>query len=121
MGVQFHSHAHAHWAAPIKMELWTFAVRYVADQWNNTPHKQLEYQTPNQIFVKNQPHSLVILVILLPRPRNPSNGELAARILRMASYPVSEMLRYIYKSIENAFKVSNIKNTISSRKTPLSI
>jgi len=33
--------------------------------------------------------SLVILVILLPRPRNPSNGELAARILRMASYPIS--------------------------------
>ena len=41
--------------------------------------------------VKNQSHSLVILVILLPRPRNPSNGELAAKILRMASYPVSEL------------------------------
>jgi len=33
--------------------------------------------------------SLVILIILLPRPRNPSNGELAAKILRMASYPIS--------------------------------
>jgi len=30
--------------------------------------------------------SLAILVILLPRPRNPSNGELASKILRMASY-----------------------------------
>ena len=33
-------------------------------------------------------HSLAILVILLPRPRNPSNGELASKILRMASYLV---------------------------------
>ena len=33
-------------------------------------------------------HSLAILVILLPRPRNPSNGELASKILRLASYPV---------------------------------
>merc|ERR1719410_2752773 len=30
--------------------------------------------------------SLAILVILLPRPRNPSNGELASKILRMVSY-----------------------------------
>ena len=42
----------------------------------------------NSVELKNNPLSLVILIILLPRPRNPSNGELAAKILRIASYPV---------------------------------
>ena len=32
------------------MELWTFAIRYVVDQWNNTPHPQLDMQTPNAVF-----------------------------------------------------------------------
>ena len=33
------------------MELWTFAVRYVVDQWNDTPRQDLENKTPNEIFV----------------------------------------------------------------------
>ena len=32
------------------MELWTFAVRYVVDQWNNTPHDKLNMHTPNEVF-----------------------------------------------------------------------
>ena len=37
------------------MELWTFAVRYIVDQWNDTPRKDLDNNTPNEIFanVKN--------------------------------------------------------------------
>ena len=32
------------------MELWTFSVRYIIDQWNNTPHKDLKLLTPNEVF-----------------------------------------------------------------------
>ena len=32
------------------MELWTFAVRYAVDQLNDTPRKDLEFHTPNEIF-----------------------------------------------------------------------
>ena len=32
------------------MELWTFAVRFVVDQWNDTPHPLLDMQTPNAVF-----------------------------------------------------------------------
>ena len=43
-------HAYAHWSIHIKMELWTFSVRYIIDQWNNTPHNDLDFQTPNEVF-----------------------------------------------------------------------
>ena len=37
------------------MELWTFAVRYIADQWNDSPHKDLNMQTPNEVFANVKP------------------------------------------------------------------
>ena len=33
-----------------KMELWTFAVRYITDQWNDTPRQELQMRTPNEVF-----------------------------------------------------------------------
>ena len=42
--------AHARWPTSIQMELWTFAFRYVVNQWNNTPRFDLEYRTPDEKF-----------------------------------------------------------------------
>ena len=30
------------------MELWTFALRHVVNQWNNTPRFDLVYKTPDE-------------------------------------------------------------------------
>ena len=42
--------AHARWPEHINMELWTFALRHVTTQWNNTPRKDLGYKTPDEVF-----------------------------------------------------------------------
>ena len=36
----------------IKTELWTFAIRYTVDQWNNTPKPEFNLQTQNEIFAE---------------------------------------------------------------------
>eukprot|EP00957_Ditylum_brightwellii_P044128 3348432-Ditylum_brightwellii.AAC.1 len=41
---------HGRWPEAINMELWTFAFQHVVDQWNNTPKRNLEYKTPNEVF-----------------------------------------------------------------------
>ena len=42
----------ARWPGKIDMELWTFALRHVVNQWNNAPRKDLNYQTPDERFNK---------------------------------------------------------------------
>ena len=42
--------AHARNTIHIPMELWTFAFRHVCTQWNNTPRKELNWCTPNEMF-----------------------------------------------------------------------
>merc|ERR1712197_182133 len=32
------------------MELWTFAMRHVCNQWNATPRKDLNWLTPDEVF-----------------------------------------------------------------------
>ena len=34
----------------IPIEIWTFAVRYIVDQLNDTPHEDLNILTPNEVF-----------------------------------------------------------------------
>ena len=42
--------AHACNNMKIKMELWTFAMRHVCNQWNATPRKDLNWLTPDEAF-----------------------------------------------------------------------
>ena len=42
--------AHAQNNMKIKMELWTFAMRHVCNQWNATPRKDLNWLTPDEAF-----------------------------------------------------------------------
>lgn len=42
--------AHARWPDKINMELWTYALRHVVTQWNNTPRMELNYLTPDERF-----------------------------------------------------------------------
>ena len=34
----------------IELDLWPFAVQYAVDTWNDSPRKDLDWQTPNNIF-----------------------------------------------------------------------
>ena len=43
-------HAQAHWKEKLDSELWTYSIRYLVRQWNNTPHKDLNLRTPNEVF-----------------------------------------------------------------------
>ena len=41
---------HARWPDNIDLEIWTFAIRHVVNQWNNTPTTDLNYQTSEERF-----------------------------------------------------------------------
>ena len=42
--------AYARWPDNIDLEIWTFAIRHVVNQWNNTPTTDLNYQTSEERF-----------------------------------------------------------------------
>jgi len=42
--------AHSKWPGAIDLELWPFAVQYAVDTWNDSPRKDLGWQTPNSVF-----------------------------------------------------------------------
>jgi hypothetical protein len=43
-------HASTKWPDAIDSELWTFAVNYSIEQWNNTPRDSLNNLTPEEVF-----------------------------------------------------------------------
>ena len=49
--------AHAKWPEMVNMELWTFAIRHVVTQWNNTPRRDLQYRTSEEVFNKVPPRA----------------------------------------------------------------
>ena len=46
----------------MKMELWTYALRCVVTQWNNTPRKDLQYKTPDEKFNRIKRQKLIVNV-----------------------------------------------------------
>ena len=42
--------AHARNDVKIPMELWTFAMRHVTNQWNATPRRNLNWLTPDEVW-----------------------------------------------------------------------
>ena len=42
--------AHARNEIQVPMELWTFAMRHVVNQWNETPRQDLKWLTPEEVF-----------------------------------------------------------------------
>ena len=44
------------WPEHITFDLWPFAVAMAVDVYNNTPHKDHNFKTPNEVFAGYQRH-----------------------------------------------------------------